>query len=70
MTLQTVIDNLKNTIAGKEQALALFEPRRHIPRADVDQMSMIATIEFLRINVGELKRILADIEAVNRLTSD
>ena len=69
MTLQQVIDNLKNTISGKEQALAMFESRKHFPRADIDQMAMISSIEFLKVNIAELKRILADVEAVNRLTS-
>ena len=62
MNLQTVITNLRNTIAGKEEALALYESRRDIPRATGDQMAIIATIEFLKINIAELKRILQDVE--------
>ena len=62
MNLQTVITNLKNTIAGKEDALALYESRRDIPRAPGDQMAIVATIEFLKVNIAELKRILADVE--------
>jgi hypothetical protein len=62
MNLQTVITNLKQTIAGKEEALALFESRRDIPRAPGDQMAVVAAIEFLEINIAELKRILADLE--------
>lgn len=62
MNLQTVITNLKQTIAGKEEALALFESRRDIPRAPGDQMAIVASIEFLKINIDELKRILQDVE--------
>jgi len=62
MNIQTVITNLKRTIAGKEEALALYESRRDIPRATGDQMAIIATIEFLKINIAELKRILQDVE--------
>ena len=62
MNLSTVITNLRNTIAGKEEALALYESRRDIPRATGDQMAIIATIEFLKINIAELKRILQDVE--------
>ena len=62
MDLQTVITNLRNTIAGKEEALALYESRRDIPRAAGDQMAIVATIEFLKININELKRILQDLE--------
>lgn len=62
MSLQTVITNLRRTIAGKEEALALYESRRDIPRATGDQMAIIATIEFLKINIAELKRILQDVE--------
>ena len=61
MDLQTVITNLRNTIAGKEEALALYESRRDIPRAPGDQMAIVATIEFLKISIGELNRILDDL---------
>ena len=63
MNLQTVITNLRNTIAGKEEALALYESRRDIPRAAGDQMAIVATIEFLKINISELNRILDDLVA-------
>ena len=62
MNIQTVAQNLRNTIAGKEEALAVYESRKDIPRALGDQMAIVATIEFLKINVNELKKILADVE--------
>ena len=62
MNIQTVAQNLRNTIAGKEKMVSQLESRRNIPRAPGDQMAMIATIEFLQINIDELKRILQDVE--------
>lgn len=52
MNISTVAQNLRNTIAGKEELLELCpETERNINiRA------------FLKINIDELKRILADVE--------
>ncbi len=67
MNLQTVITNLKNTIAGKEKylteqrsALALS----HLGPAPIvgAELAVVATIQFLEINIAELKRILKDVE--------
>lgn len=63
MNIYTVRDNLKKTIEGKEEALAVYESRRDIPRAPGDQMAVVAAIEFLKINIDELKRILQDVES-------
>ena len=63
MNISTVANNLRATIAGKEKALALYESRKDIPRAPDNQVVMIATIEFLKINIAELKCILKDVEA-------
>ena len=65
MNIQTVADNLKNTIAGKEQALAEYNKVLNIyidPVADEERMAITATVEFLKINIDELKRILQDVE--------
>ena len=66
MNIQTVRDNLKNTIAGKEKHLAgLQECIRGLDALD-DQgdtwFRATVTVEFLAINIDELKRILADVE--------
>ena len=60
MNIQTVITNLKNTIAGKEQMLAEFESTTL--RAGANLEAVFATKEFLKINIAELKRILQDVE--------
>lgn len=67
MNLSTVAANLRNTIAGKEKLLndqwnkmAFGDPSW---QGDIGkQMAIKATIEFLKLNIDELKRILADVE--------
>ena len=61
MNLQTVITNLKNTIAGKEKMLAEYQEARKLATMAEDH-ALFATQEFLKINIDELKRILQDVE--------
>jgi hypothetical protein len=67
MNIQTVVTNLRNTIAGKEKML--WQQRSALalsylgPTPPVGtEMAFVATIQFLEINIDELKRILQDIE--------
>ena len=53
MNLTTVAENLRNTIAGKEQMLASLNSRRVIDKV---------AIKYLEVNIDELKRILQDVE--------
>jgi hypothetical protein len=65
VNIETVAENLRNTIAGKEQALADYNKVLNIyidPVADGERMAITATVEFLKINIDELKRILQDVE--------
>ena len=66
MSIYTVRDYLKNTIAGKEKHLAgLQECIRGLEAIDCQDDSWFratVTVEFLSINIDELKRILADVE--------
>jgi len=67
MNIYTVRDNLKNTIAGKEQMLAQYQSALLCSYAGPTpppgaEMACIATIQFLEINIAELKRILQDVE--------
>ena len=66
MNIQTVLDNLDNTIAGKEKllvehqcalALSYLGPT---PIAGTE-MAYVTTIKFLEINIAELRRIRADV---------
>lgn len=61
MNIQTVADNLRNTIAGKEKMLAGIKNPDDMFNMEA-RMVAIATREFLGINIDELKRILEDIE--------
>ena len=67
MNISTVITNLRNTIAGKEQMLALYKEKLEVgnyfkKEIKVNQTAVKTTIDFLEINIAELKRILADVE--------
>ena len=63
-SIYTVRDNLKNTIAGKEQMLAEKIERNEQGwfNSTSEIVANRATIEFLKINIDELKKILADVE--------
>lgn len=63
MNIQTVAQNLRNTIAGKEQHLKTLN--RTLATADLDntERTVIRTTSmFLEVNLDELKRILQDVE--------
>ncbi len=62
MNFKIFRDNLKNTIAGKEKMLATLQQRVSIERTPIDQTAFIAVINFLEINIDELKCILVDVE--------
>ena len=61
MNIQTVAENLRNTIKGKEAMLGGLKSTLDV-RDTGARMSLIATREFLEINIDELKRILQDVE--------
>ena len=66
MNLRTVAQNLRNTIAGKEKMLVAMNPNNPYSeefKSEGEVMARRATIEFLKINIDELKRILADVES-------
>ena len=60
MNIQTVASNLRTTIAGKEIQLAQWEAARSWKNAD--QQFVNETVQYLKINIDELQRILQDIE--------
>lgn len=61
MNIQTVANNLRATIAGKEEMLEkLNKGRMYMTMAE--SLAGDATIEFLEINIAELRRILQDVE--------
>ena len=65
MNIQTVAQNLKNTIAGKEKYLAECNKALNVqidPLNEGERMALQATVEFLKLNINELKVILFDVE--------
>jgi hypothetical protein len=60
MNIQTVAENLRKTIAGKERMLDAYRKIRDMN--DGAAMAVEATRSMLEINIGELKRILQDVE--------
>ena len=64
MNIQTVLDNLDQTIAGKEKMLADLYPDNYRAGNYLDEAESairMTTINFLQVNIRELKRIRADV---------
>ena len=60
MNIQTVLDNLDQTIAGKEQLLV--NKRQELEDGDCySDPAHEAVIRFLKVNIAELKRIRDDL---------
>lgn len=75
MNMQTVRDNLKKTIAGKEQLLAQQQcalALSHLGPTPIvgAELACVATIQFLEINISELNRILQDVGQCAQKESD
>lgn len=61
MKIETVRDNLRNTIKGKEVYLQVLSEKADV--AVYPQNKVFAGVaDMLAINIDELKRILADVE--------
>ena len=57
MNIQTIAENLRNTIAGKEMLLETYKNPSVLTKPIRETMTHI-----LEINIAELKRILQDVE--------
>jgi hypothetical protein len=67
MNIQTVADNLRRTIAGKELLLGDYTHMRDTLPKSTDAYEKLyagwhATVAMLELNIDELRRILADVE--------
>jgi hypothetical protein len=67
MNIHTLRDNLKRTIAGKELLLGDYTHMRDTLPKSTDAYEKLyagwhATVAMLELNIGELRRILADVE--------
>lgn len=76
MNIYTVRDNLKKTIAGKETAIKMYrELLENLDRvegvgAQAKRQAYFATVEFLDINLIELRAILKDVETCCQQASE
>ena len=75
MNIETVAENLRNTIAGKEQMLVEHQcalAASYLGPTPIagTEMAFVAIIQFLEINIAELKRILQDVEQCAKQASD
>lgn len=62
-TIYKIAENLQHTIDGKEQVLAVYLAQKEVGCSSVaTEMAVTATIEFLKININELKVILFDVK--------
>ena len=68
MDIFTIKSNLENTIKGKEAMLVVYQKKAIKAEDNANMAAAFATIEFLKINIGELQRILADVEVVANKT--
>jgi hypothetical protein len=57
MNIQTVAENLRNTIAGKEMLLETYKNPSVLTKQIRETMT-----HMLEININELRRILGDVE--------
>jgi|LakMenE18May11ns_1017448.scaffolds.fasta_scaffold5895640_2 site-specific recombinase len=61
MNIQTVADNLRVTISGKVKHQVELEYALTLATM-AEGTALTATLAYLKINIGELKRILQDVE--------
>lgn len=62
MNIQTVAENLRNTIKGKEEYVADLRYQSTLMSRS-EEMATKVTIQSVEINIDELKKILADVES-------
>jgi len=60
MNIQTVADNLRKTIASKEQLLTKWQEFHPVESSDRSHKATM--VRMLEINIDELRRILEDVE--------
>ena len=64
MVIENIAQNLRNTIAGKEHLLDQYTRALEGDKMLYEQKVAVgAASEFLKINIAELRRLLADVEA-------
>ena len=69
MNIETVAENLQATIAGKVKHQVELEYALTLSTIAEDT-ALTATIEYLKVNIAELKRVLQDVEQCVKKESD
>ncbi len=70
MNIQTVAENLRRTIAGKQNMLlAVQQERTFIGLREGEDLALKTTAQFLEINIDELQKILDHVEACREKAS-
>ena len=69
MNIQTVADNLRATIAGKVKHQVELEYALTLSTM-AEGIALNATVEYLKVNIAELQRILGDVEVCVKQASD
>ena len=67
MNIETLAQNLRNTIAGKEMLLITYQNPSVNPYPKGVKETMI---QMLEVNIAELKRMLQDVEHCAKQASD
>lgn len=63
ITVDTVVENLDRTIAGKVAYRRKL--RLEVPKNFGDKLALTAMIHFLNVNIEELRKIRDDVAAIN-----
>lgn len=65
--LDVVISNIQNTIIGKQRLLDIWDKMEMDPTKPIgEQLAISASVQYLKDNVGELNRILVDLEEARK----
>jgi hypothetical protein len=71
MNIQTVAENLRKTLAGKEHLLEQYSRALDGDKMLYEQKIAVgAASEFVKINIAELKRILEDVKQCVKQAAD
>ena len=66
MNNQTLANNLRNTIAGKQASLDRLDQRKGVKRDFYDAVAYFSAVGFLKTSIAELESILKDVEQYSK----
>lgn len=62
MTIETIRDNLRDTIASKKNLLNNLSLKLRFIKSRPDIIATETTIKFLELNIAELEKIIKEVE--------